>query len=307
MLKNIHLRAELYQKIRQFFANKNVLEVETPLLCKHTVTDPHIESFAVPVSNTPTHTYFLQTSPEYAMKRLLAAGSGSIYQITKAFRVGESGHQHNPEFTLLEWYRIHFNHHDLMREIDEFLQFSIETKPAEKISYQDLFLNYLNINPFITDVNSLKKLIHQNNIVIDTENMDYDTALQVLLSHLIEPTLGFEKPLFLYDFPPSQAALAKINNGVAERFELYINGSEMANGFHELTDAAEQKKRFEKNQLQRKNNQQYIPEIDDYLIDALKSGLPNCAGVAIGIDRLLMQYAKTNNIQDVISFSVNQA
>ncbi|OGT39744.1 MAG: EF-P lysine aminoacylase GenX [Gammaproteobacteria bacterium RIFCSPHIGHO2_12_FULL_36_30] len=302
--KNLQSRAELYKKIRAFFAEKNILEVETPLLCQHTVTDPHIESFIVPSNHKK---YYLQTSPEYAMKRLLAAGSGAIYQITKSFRVGEVGHQHNPEFTMLEWYRPEFNHHDLMNEIDLFLQFTIETQPAEKISYRNLFLQYLNIDPLQVNLEGLKKLISEKNIQVDAKNFDHDTCLQILLSHLIEPEMGIKKPLFLYDFPKTQAALAKINGEVAERFELYINGSEIANGFHELTDAIEQQKRFEKNQGDRKNNQQTIPEIDHYFIDALKLGLPNCAGVAIGVDRLLMYYAKINNIQDVISFSFDRA
>jgi len=301
--KNLQLRAELYARIRAFFASRHILEVETPLLCQHTVTDPHIESFIVPIphADTPTH-YYLQTSPEYAMKRLLAAGSGPIYQITKSFRVGESGHQHNPEFTMLEWYRPDFNHHDLMDEINDFLQCTVDMKSAERISYQQLFLDYLNIDPFEINLAQLKELISKNNINIDVSDIDHDTALQILLSHLIEPSMGFETPLFLYDFPPSQAALSIIKNGVAQRFELYINGSEIANGFHELTDAAEQQKRFEKNQRDRKNNHQAIPEIDHYFIDALKAGLPHCAGVAMGVDRLLMCYVKTKDIQDVISF-----
>lgn len=301
-------RAQLYASIRQFFAERGVLEVETPLLSQHTVTDPHIESFAVPLSpnsQLQTPNYYLQTSPEYAMKRLLASGSGCIYQITKSFRRGEAGSQHNPEFSMLEWYRVGFNHHDLMNELDALLQFSIGSKPAEKISYRDLFLQYLQIDPLTADLSVLKNCIAQNKINIDASDFDHDTALQVLLSHLIEPKMGIEKPLFLYDFPPTQAALSNIRMDeypVAERFELYINGSEIANGFHELTDAAEQENRFQSNQLARKNNQQAVPEIDHYFIDALKSGLPACAGVAVGLDRLLMQHMNTREICDVIAF-----
>ena len=302
---NLHARAALYKKIRDFFFAKGVLEVETPVLCQHTVTDPHIESFKVPV--TSNKDYFLQTSPEYAMKRLLAAGSGCIYQITKSFRIGEAGRQHNPEFTMLEWYRIGFTHHDLMNELDELLQYCLATDPAEKISYQQLFLTHLTIDPLNCDLATLKKIIAENNIQMDLAELDHDTALQILLSRLIEPKLGIEKPLFLYDFPPSQAALSKINNGVAERFELYMKGSEIANGFHELTDAEEQKARFEKNQIERKARGQFIPDIDHYFIDALKAGLPACAGVAVGIDRLLMQMVKTKNITDVISFPFTMA
>jgi lysyl-tRNA synthetase class 2 len=307
-LENLKLRANLYQKIRTFFSQRDVLEVETPLLCQHTVTDPHIESFSVPVHQQKN--YFLQTSPEYAMKRLLASGSGSIYQITKSFRLGESGRQHNPEFTMLEWYRTGFTHHNLMDEINDFLQVILNTQQAEKISYQALFLKYLSIDPLNCELSALKKIMHEKNICVDATDLDHDTCLQLLLSHLIEPSLGVEKPLFLYDFPVTQAALSKIRQDaspVAERFELYINGAEMANGFHELTDAAEQTVRFEKNQLTRKNNQQYIPPIDHFFIDALKAGMPACSGVAIGLDRLLMQYAKTNTIQDVISFPFDRA
>lgn len=301
-------RAILYAKIRAFFADRQVLAVETPLLCQHTVTDPHIDSFAVPIN---THNnYYLQTSPEYAMKRLLASGSGCIYQITKSFRMGESGHQHNPEFTMLEWYRIGFNHHDLMQELDELLQYVMQSKPAEKISYQALFLKNLHIDPLSATLINLKKCIAAHQINIDTTHIDHDTALQILLSHLIEPTLGAEKPLFLYDFPPTQAALSKIRHDelpVAERFELYIDGSEIANGFHELTDAAEQHDRFKKNQFARQNNQQFIPNIDHYFIDALHKGLPACAGVAVGLDRLLMKIVKTNAIKDVVSFTFDCA
>lgn len=304
LLASLQARATLYQKIRTFFAEKNVLEVETPLLCQHTVTDPHIESFIVPVHQK---NYYLQTSPEYAMKRLLAQGSGSIYQIIKAFRLGEAGSQHNPEFTMLEFYRMGFDHHALMQELDALLQYCANTKPADKISYQALFLQHLNIDPLTVTLDTLKKLIVEKNISLDLTDIDHDTALQILLSHLIEPTLGLEKPLFLYDFPPSQAALSKIENNVAQRFELYIHGSEIANGFHELTDATEQLARFEKNRSERNVRGQYTPEIDHYFIDALKEGLPPCAGVAVGLDRLLMHITKSTRIQDVVTFPFSMA
>ena len=301
--KCVHQRAKLYADIRAFFAARSVIEVETPLLCQYTVTDPHIESFAVPI--TPSKNYYLQTSPEYAMKRLLSAGNGSIYQITKSFRAGECGHQHNPEFSMLEWYRVDFNHHDLMHELDELLQFTAQTEPAEKISYEQLFLQHLNINPLTATTDELKSLIAAHDIDVDSTAFDHDTALQILLSHCIEPKLGIEKPLFLYDFPPTQAALSIIRQDalpVAERFELYIDGSEIANGFHELTDPIEQKKRFEKNQQARKTNQQRVPDIDHYFMDALTQGLPPCAGVAVGLDRLLMKIMKTDLIREVVSF-----
>lgn len=307
-LDNVKQRAVLYQKIRAFFAARNILEVETPLLCQHTVTDPHIESFSVPVR--PNQTYYLQTSPEYAMKRLLASGSGAIYQITKSFRIGESGRKHNPEFTMLEWYRPDFTHHDLMHEIDLFLQTTIATPSANKISYKQVFLDYLEINPLIATTDMLKKCILDHAIAIDSTSLDHDTCLEVLLSHLIEPHLGREKPLFLYDFPPSQAALSRIRHDdepVAERFELYLHGTEIANGFHELSDVTEQANRFKKNQTARAANEQHIPAIDYFFIDALESGLPQCSGVAIGLDRLLMHYIQSNTIQDVITFPFDRA
>lgn len=302
MLDNLKRRALLYQKIRAFFAARNIMEVETPLLCQYTVTDPHIQSFSVSVKNK---LHYLQTSPEYAMKRLLASGSGAIYQITRAFRNGELGRQHNPEFSMLEWYRPEFNHHDLMQEVDLLLQATVNSLPAEKISYRELFFQYFNINPLTIDLGSLKKLIMNTNISVDTNLLDHDTALQILLSHCMEPQLGLQKPLFLYDFPPSQAALSKIrydHEPVAERFELYLHGTEIANGFHELQDPIEQQKRFEQNQLARAKNQQSIPEIDHYFLDALKMGLPNCSGVALGLDRLMMAALSVKNIDEVIAF-----
>ncbi|OGT51773.1 MAG: EF-P lysine aminoacylase GenX [Gammaproteobacteria bacterium RIFCSPHIGHO2_12_FULL_42_13] len=302
----LQARALLYQKIRAFFAERQVLEVETPLLCQHTVTDPHIESFTVPTSN---QSYFLQTSPEYAMKRLLSQGSGSIYQICKAFRREEAGQQHNPEFTMLEWYRLGFDHHALMNEVDALLQYCFNTPPAEKISYQAVFQQYLSLDSFAVSLEALKKIMLEKIAITehDLASINKDTALQLLLSHCIEPHFGVEKPLFLYDFPPSQAALAKINHGVAERFELYLQGSEIANGFHELADAAEQEARFKKNQVARANNGYTVPKIDYYFINALKKGLPACAGVAIGLDRLLMFQLSTKNIADVLPFPFHYA
>lgn len=298
----LHARAKLYADIRTFFFKHNVLEVETPLLCPRTVTDPHIESFKVPFNKK---NYFLQTSPEYAMKRMLCDGAPSIFQITKAFRMNEVGAKHNPEFSMLEWYRLNFDHHQLIHECDALLQFTLNTKPAEKISYRNLFLKFLSIDPLTADKKILQAKIAEKNIAVNTENEDKDFLLNILLSHCIEPTLGFDHPVFIFDFPVTQAALAKIRHDdppVAERFELYINGVELANGFHELTDAAEQEKRFLENQQLRKQHQQFVPEIDDTFINALKKGLPSCAGVAIGLDRLLMLKMNTNDIRDVIYF-----
>lgn len=302
-LPNLRLRAKLLSRIRQFFAARDVLEVETPLLSQYTVTDEHIESFK-------TATHYLQTSPEYAMKRLLAAGSGSIFQICKAFRHDESGCRHNPEFTLLEWYRTGFNHHDLMNEVDALLQLLLGAAPAQRISYQQLFLNTCAIDPLECDVRALQQCAAEHELNMTAPINDKDTLLQLLLSHVIEPELGFKAPLFIYDFPAAQAALARINASdprVAERFEVYIQGFELANGFHELTDAQQQRQRFQAQQAQRQKLKRTAVAIDQRFISALAHGLPACAGVAVGLDRLLMILADTKNIDDVLTFPWQRA
>lgn len=299
--QHIHQRAQLYQQIRTFFFKRNILEVETPLLCSHTVTDVHIDSFQV-------DNRYLQTSPEYCMKRLLAAGSGPIYQICKAFRLEEAGSRHNPEFTMLEWYRPGFNHHQLIGEVDMLLQTILNTAPLKKQSYQDCFKQFTNIDPFSMPLEILLKFIetHISSFLREDLDIDIDTALQIILSEYIEPQIGQDQPFCIYDFPPSQAALAKIRNDappVAERFEIYYKGYELANGFHELTDPTEQAKRFGADQAKRKQLEKHVPDIDLFFIDALKHKLPACAGVAIGLDRLLMVKNNKQNISDVLCFS----
>ena len=296
------------QNIRDFFNQKKILEVETPLLSYTSVTDPFIASIKALVADNKS--YYLQTSPEYAMKRLLAAGSGSIYQITKAFRQGELGRFHNPEFTMLEWYRIDFDHHQLMDEVDELLRLTLRTQAAEKISYAELFQTYLKIDPHHATLNELKITATNCGLVIHNDIHDQDTWLNLLMSHCIEPQLGFERPCMIYDFPASQAALARIQASspkVASRFEVYIQGIELANGFHELQNAAEQRERFENNLQERK--QQGLPSlaIDENFLAALQHGLPDCAGVALGIDRLMMLAAKKNTIAEILSFDFKRA
>ena len=296
---NLKTRAELYRKIRKFFDARDVLEVETPLLCSHTVTDLHVNGIKA------AHNRFLQTSPEYAMKRLLAQGSGPIFQICKAFRDEEAGSNHNPEFTMLEWYRPQFNHHDLMQELDELIQLLLHTPAATKQSYRDCFLTHTAIDPLTADLTILHAFIKQHNLLHDLTDIDHDTALQVILSEYIEPQIGNDAPIFIYDFPPTQACLAKIRNDeqpVGERFELYYKGFELANGFHELTDPIEQEQRFQNDQAKRRARNLYVPDIDYYLIDALKQGLPPTAGVAVGVDRLVMLACDANRIQEVLCF-----
>lgn len=293
-------RANLLSCIRQFFSDRQVLEVETPLLCNSTVPDPYIESFRI-------DNHYLQTSPEFAMKRLLASGSGDIYQICKAFRHEEVGKRHNPEFTMLEWYRIGFDHHDLMAELNALLQTTLNTQPAEKISYQQLFETHLNLNPHQATLIELCTIAKQHQLDIQLEKKD--DWLNLLLTHLIEPKIGLEKPLFIYDYPTSQSALAKIREGnppVAERFELYYKGYELANGFHELNQSDRQTERFREDLQKRKQAGQHCPPIDERFLQSLDY-LPSCAGVAVGIDRLLMIKSEQPHIASVLSFDFQNA
>jgi len=307
-ISTLQKRAEIIRLIRDFFYTRNIMEVETPLLCHTSVTDPYIESISAQL--TPSQKHYLQTSPEYAMKRLLVAGSGPIYQICKAFRQDEVGRMHNPEFTMLEWYRPQFNHHDLMNEMDALLCLILKTQPAERYSYAELFETYLQLNPHETNLKILAHCANEHDLHIEASIHDTDTWLQLLMSHCIEPLLGQDRPCFVYDFPSSQAALARIQPGrpaVASRFEVYFKGIELANGFHELADATEQRKRFEENNMKRIAADLKPVPIDELFLAALEQGLPDCSGVALGIDRLIMLACDTSCIADVISFDINNA
>ena len=307
-------RAELLRTIREFFYARNVLEVDTPLLSNGTVTDEHLDAFDTQFnfasSGKPT-TLYLQTSPEYAMKRLLCADSGSIYQVCKAFRHEGEGRWHNPEFTMLEWYRLGFDHFALMDEVDALLQETLNTASADKMTYQKAFQTYLNIDPLSADNDVLLKAMEEQNIDIHApQNLSYDSKLQLLFSYVIEPKIGNEKPCFIYDFPASQAALAKlspVDERVAERFEVYYQGAELANGFHELSAAKEQRLRFETDNRKREEHGLPTKPIDENFLSALDAGLPPCAGVALGIDRLLMLKTNAKHIQEVINFTVSRA
>lgn len=311
-LATLRKRGALLASIRQFFAERHILEVETPLLSQASVTDPHIHSIPAHFKQWGTENTelrYLQTSPEYAMKRLLAAGYGPLYQITKAFRQGEVGRLHNPEFTMLEWYRIGFDHHDLMNEVAEFLSVLLPTSATPtRSSYSELFMRYLSINPHTTSKEALMQLALERGI--ETQGFANETMafwLDLLFSHCIEPYLGQECPLFIYDFPLSHAALARIREEqgckVASRFELYYRGIELANGFHELQDAEEQRLRFANDLKQRKEPVQ----LDERFLAALEHGLPDCAGVALGIDRLCMLALEQETIAHVLSFDFTQA
>ncbi len=297
-------RAQIIKKIRDFFAERDVVEVETPLLCRVTATDTAITSLTVPLQNNKLG--FLQTSPEFPMKRLLASGYGSIYSMGKAFRADESGRHHNLEFTMLEWYRLGFDHHQLMDEMDQLLEIILDTEAAIRVSYRDIFLETLSLDPFNTSINELKNAASKANLHVHELEDDIDTWLQLLMSHLIEPLLGQEKPHFIFDFPASQAALSKHRHEgdhiVGERFEVYCKGIELANGYHELTDHSEQRARFEADNRERKMKE--LPElpIDEHLLSALSHGMPECAGVALGVDRLVMLALNAKHINEVITF-----
>lgn len=296
-IENLQKRAKIIARIREFFAARGVLEVETPLLSHAAVTDVHLHSLKTHCKNLGD--LYLQTSPEYAMKRLLAKGSGSIYQICKAFRDDEIGRLHNFEFTILEWYQIGFNHHQLMGEVDELLQTILSCAKGVYYSYQEIFEKFLHINPHKVDVKTLQDCAHAHKLNIKID--DKDTWLQLLMSEIIEPKL--KNVVFVYDYPASQAALAKIRHNkfsVAERFEVYVDGIELANGFHELQDAREQRQRF-LDDLKKREKLDYpgVP-IDEDLLGALEHGMPACAGVALGIDRLIMLALDANHIDQVI-------
>jgi lysyl-tRNA synthetase class 2 len=308
-------RATLLACIRGFFSGRGVLEIETPSLSRAATPDPVLESFQTIYTgpgfpdNTPL---FLHTSPEFFMKRLLAAGSGSIYQFARVFRDNESGRQHNPEFTLLEWYREGFSYHDLMDEIEALLNHCCKeliSTPIRRLSYRDLFKEFAAVDPFVSDELELRRCLYSHGHEVSAgESEQRQFWLDLILTHVIEPKIH-QGAFFIFDYPADQAALAQIRADdppVAERFELYINGIELANGFQELTDAVEQRKRFEsENRKRTKLGNKPVP-IDELFLQALESGLPDCAGVAIGFDRLVMLATGQRHIDKVMAFPLSR-
>lgn len=311
-IKNLLTRAKLIEEIRRFFTDRGLLEVETPVLSEFGVTDVHLATFStefISPFGEQSKTLWLSTSPEYHMKRLLAAGSGPIFQIGKVFRNEEAGNRHNPEFTMLEWYRPHFDMYRLINEVDDLLQQILECPPAESMSYQFAFQQYVGLDPLSADLSELAEKAKKHQL-IGAENENRDTLLQFLFSTVVEPQIGQEAPVVVYHFPASQAALAQISSEdlrVAERFEFYYKGLELANGFHELSDAREQLRRFQQDNLQREKMGLPVRVIDKRLLAALQAGIPNCSGVALGVDRLLMIAMGTESIKDVISFAIDYA
>jgi lysyl-tRNA synthetase class 2 len=308
----LFLRAEILSKIRAFFSDRKVLEVETPLLASAPVTDLHLQAltsqFCGPGANEGLE-LFLQTSPEFAMKRLLASGSGPIYQICRAFRDGEAGRRHNPEFTILEWYRPGWDHHRLMDEVDELLASVLGSRSGERLSYASAFDRYAGIDAF-AETDEVLRLRVEEFGVNGADQLSRNDLLDLVLTHLVEPKLGHCQPTFIHDYPASQASLARVRDGeppLAERFEVFAEGVELANGYHELTDPSVQRKRFGSDLEARRNLDLPVVPIDERLLAALEHGLPECAGVALGVDRLLMLAAGTRNIADVIAFPIDRA
>lgn len=324
-IHSLQRRALLNRQIRQFFEQRHVLEVETPLLAQHPVSDPYIECLKLA---TPERDYFLQSSPEYAMKRLLAAGSGDIYSLAKVFRAAESGRRHNIEFTMLEWYRLGLNDQQLMAEVAELVQSlyaaissvegsssptnrPIEPLPLRYISYRDVFLEHVQIDPHAASLAQLQACIDESLDMGEYRCEDVSSALDIIISQLIEPQLD-NGLLFIYDYPASQAALARTSKNeqgqvVAKRFEMFLNGMELANGYWELQDARELRARFESDNKQRALSGLPCVSLDERLLAAMEAGLPECAGVALGVDRLLLQLSKAEHIKETLSFAWENA
>lgn len=313
-IANLLKRAEIMNEIRRFFSDRGVREVETPAMSQATVTDVHLVPFDtqyVGPGAADGLKLYLMTSPEYHMKRLLAAGSGPIYQLGRSFRNEESGRYHNPEFTMLEWYRPHYDMYRLMNEVDDLLQQVLECESAEMLTYQQAFQRHLDVDPLSADKAQLREVAETLGVGdVAHQEDDRDTLLQLLFAVGVEVNIGRDKPAFVYHFPATQASLAEIStedHRVAERFEVYFKGIELANGFRELTDSAEQRLRFEQDNRKRAARGLPVQPIDENLLDALSAGIPDCAGVALGVDRLIMLALKAESISEVIAFPVDRS
>jgi len=306
-------------KIRHFFAQRGVLEVETPLLCHAAGTDPNLQPFIADyrqpgqAQGTPL---YLQTSPEFAMKRLLAAGAGSIYQICKAFRNEEAGRHHNPEFTILEWYRVGFGLEALMDEVDALLGCLFagcrQMPAAERIAYRDLFTRHTGLDPITASLAGFAGCA-RNHGLHEAEALcgqDRNIWLDLLFSHLVQPGLGQGRPCFVHDYPACLPSLARPKPGepdVVERVEVFMDGLELGNGYHELADAIEQERRFDADLEVRQESNLHLPPKDRRLLAALAHGLPDCSGIALGLDRLLMLANNAPTLAQTLAFAVDGA
>jgi lysyl-tRNA synthetase class 2 len=316
-LEAIRLRAQLNAGIRDFFAKRGVLEVETPILSQAGNTDPNIASFSLEFgghADAGPRRRWLRTSPEFPLKRLVAAGIRDCYELGRVFRDGEAGGRHNPEFTMLEWYRIGWDHQRLIDECIALLRGALALVgqdvdlTVEKIAYRDLYRQRLGVDPMSADVETLRTALGE--VRIDPAGLTRDDWLDLLMTHRLQPAFPPNRLLAVYDYPASQCALARIRQdeiAVAERFELYLGSLELANGYHELADAKEQGDRFQRDIELRRQRGLPSPDIDARLLSALANGFPDCAGVALGVDRLLMAMLDTTRIGDVLAFDFVRA
>ncbi|MFS8137494.1 MAG: EF-P lysine aminoacylase EpmA [Thermomonas sp.] len=314
---SMHLRAALNRVVREFFHARGVLEVETPVLSQAGNSEPNIASFSLEFSGRTDgapRTRWLRTSPEFALKRLLAAGMGDCYELGRVFRDGEAGGRHNPEFTMLEWYRLGWDHRQLIEETAALVQAALalvgRSADQRVVRYRDLYRDALGIDPFTADVTTLHAAL--GDVLIDPEGLGRDDWLDLLMTHRLQHAFKPDELLVVVDYPASQCALARIANDadgfpVAQRFELYLGPLELANGYHELLDATEQGRRFDKDIRVRQARGVVVPPVDAQLLAGLTSGLPACAGVALGMDRLLMSLLETSRIADVLAFDFQRA
>jgi lysyl-tRNA synthetase class 2 len=317
---NLRLRADLLKRTRRFFEARGFLEVETPLLSRDTVVDRHLDPLPVKLfddAHEPQRgeRFWLQTSPEFAMKRLLAAGAPSIYQITRAFRGGERGALHNPEFTMLEWYGVGHDYEAGRQFLSQLAEHLLVRGPAEQITYRDAFLRFARVDPLTASFDDLRLALDKavpDNLAssLAEDSQDVDLLRDYLLTQVVEPKLGQGRPAIVHDYPSSQAALAQIRQDVvpiAERFELYVDGIELANGYHELLDVHVLRDRNrENNDLRRRDGKYTLPE-ESRLISAMNCGLPKCAGCALGFDRLVMVAAGARSINEALAFPCDRA
>ena len=308
-IATLEVRAKMLRAAREYFTDTRALEVETPTLSVAAVTDVHLASIE---STALRQRRFLHTSPEYAMKRLLAAGCGDIWQICRVYRDEESGRWHNPEFTLLEWYRVGIDHHALMTDVERLvatlLPPSRHFDQAERLSYCEAVQLHAGVDALDDPADVLVARLHEAGIDVPAGlQADRDACLDLIVSTLVGPRLGHERLTFIYDYPASQAALARVHGRVASRFEAYLDGIELANGFHELAHRDEQQQRFQHDLQERQRRGLPTVPMDEAFLAALESGLPDCSGVALGFDRLVMCAIQARHIDEVLAFPFSRA
>ncbi len=313
-MPSLRRRAELLCRLRAFFESRDFLEVTTPLLSRDTVVDRHLDPFTVVRYDDPRQphngpTWYLQTSPEFHMKRLLVAGAEAIFQVTQAFRAAECGPLHNIEFTIAEWYRRGDDMRAAINLLSDLMNYLCDCGPARRLTYREAFQTYAGFDPSHENQQSLRKRIAAEDGKLP--ELDFDGCLEWVFVEHVQPRLSHGQPMIIYDYPASQSGLARIRDDesppVAERFELFYQGVELANGYHELLDAGELRKRIAvTNELRQRDRKARLPS-DNRLLDAMQHGLPACAGVALGFDRLVMLAGGFQSLKDVMSFPADRA